>query len=374
MKTGKTLLDLANEIERQKKAKLDLVAPTAAVAMTVIARPLTPVEPGHSELAPSNALVPKLVVGTNGDARTFGVRRHAHHQLAAGLEIPRAYYDRMLETQPNLLAENVNTWLRSEPATRLVRTLDGDVRAWLSDRYRPLDNEQLIEFLGPVFAKYHGDLVVETSEITERKLYIKVSYPKVEAAIAPGDVVRSGFVVTNSEVGAGALSVYPWVLRLICTNGMKVERAGQRRYHVGRKQESFGGEVVEYRADTQRANDRAVMLRFRDTVEACLRQESFESIVTEFRTAATSTPIENPAPAVEVLAKRIGLSEAESNSVLRHLTLGGDLSAWGAANAVTRTAEDVEDFDRASEIERLGYEVIEMTQNGGTWEQIAKAA
>jgi len=70
-----------------------------------------------------------------------------------------------------------------------------------------------------------------------------------------------------------------------------------------------------------------------------------------------------PTEAVEVVVKRYGLSETEGESVLEHLSRGGDLSLWGLANAVTRTANDVESYDRAVELERFGGEVIELPKN-----------
>jgi len=36
------------------------------------------------------------------------------------------------------------------------------------------------------------------------------------------------------------------------------------------------------------------------------------------------------------------------------------LSAWGLANAVTRTAEDAADYNRATELEAAGGRVIEL--------------
>ena len=52
-----------------------------------------------------------------------------------------------------------------------------------------------------------------------------------------------------------------------------------------------------------------------------------------------------------------------------HLIRGGDLSAWGLANAVTRTAEDVPDYDRATELEAAGGRVIELAP--ADWKAIA---
>ena len=40
--------------------------------------------------------------------------------------------------------------------------------------------------------------------------------------------------------------------------------------------------------------------------------------------------------------------------MLRHLIEGGDLSAYGLVNAVTHFAQDVDDYDRATEFEALG--------------------
>ena len=48
------------------------------------------------------------------------------------------------------------------------------------------------------------------------------------------------------------------------------------------------------------------------------------------------------------------MSESESGGVLKHLIAGGDLSGYGIMNAVTRQAEDVDNYDRATEFERFG--------------------
>ena len=51
---------------------------------------------------------------------------------------------------------------------------------------------------------------------------------------------------------------------------------------------------------------------------------------------------------------------------------GGDLSAYGVVNAVTHSAEDVEDYDRATEFEALGGKLIELSSS--EWKEIAEAA
>ncbi len=121
--------------------------------------------------------------------------------------------------QPGLLDRNVNTWLSDDADRRMVRTLDGKVRAVLSERYRRLDNYDLAENVLPILQQLDGARF-ESVELTETKMYLKVVTPRVTFEVAPGDVVQAGIVISNSEVGLGTLSVQPLVYRLVCRNGL----------------------------------------------------------------------------------------------------------------------------------------------------------
>jgi len=72
---------------------------------------------------------------------------------------------------------------------------------------------------------------------------------------------------------------------------------------------------------------------------------------------------------VEVTQKRFGLTEGEKSGVLHHLIQGGDMNRFGLINAVTRTAQDVPDYDRSTELERLGGTILELPRRD--WETIA---
>src|SRR5271167_1358593 len=116
MKIGRSLQDLAAEIERRANAKKDVVAPTSSLEMVQ---------------SVSNGV--RLYVAGDDD---YAINNVAHDQIGAHTGIPSKYYDRMLAEQPQLLSRNVNTWLRATPEKRMVRTLDGTARAFLSDKYR----------------------------------------------------------------------------------------------------------------------------------------------------------------------------------------------------------------------------------------------
>jgi hypothetical protein len=119
--------------------------------------------------------------------------------------------------------------------------------------------------------------------------------------------------------------------------------------------------------------DAAFWAQVRDVVSGSLKRDVFEAQLDKLR-AASDLPITSTdlAQVVEVTAKRFQLAESESHGVLRHLAAGGDLSAWGLANAITRTSQDVQDYDRATDLERMGGEVIELSRKD--WQAIATAA
>ncbi len=105
----------------------------------------------------------------------------------------------------------------------MVRTLDGKARAFLSNRYRRLDNFQLAETLLPVLGEQEIDLKRSSFAITDTKMFMKVVFPRVSGEVRVDDVVQSGVLITNSEVGAGVLRITPLVFRLVCLNGMVVQ-------------------------------------------------------------------------------------------------------------------------------------------------------
>jgi hypothetical protein len=348
MKQGRTIQDLAQELMRQQSTKRDVVADT---------RLLTMAEGGDL-----------LRVAGQGD---FSVSAHTHGQIAQRLDIPKKYYDRMRSEAPALLEQNVNQWFQTKPEKRMVRTLDGVARAFLSDRYRRLDNLDLASAILPVIGEF-GGLVIESCEVTESRMYLKVAYPQLEREVKKGDVVQAGFLVSNSEIGQGSLEVAPFVKRLVCLNGMKVDEFGQKRYHMGRAQGDNEAAVELYRDETLIADDRAFFMKVADTVRGVLQPARFDKIVARMRESAEQKLEGSPVAAVEVLADRFGLVEAEKNSVLRHLISGGDLSAFGLVQAVTEASKEVASYDRATDLEAFGGQIITLGKD--EWKEIAIAA
>jgi hypothetical protein len=169
----------------------------------------------------------------------------------------------------------------------------------------------------------------------------------------------------------GAVTVRPMILRLICTNGATFNEAGSRKMHVGRVNEGSDGEQY-YKDDTLLADDRAFLLKLRDTINGIADETQFRALIVKMQGAKQQRIGGDVVAAVETVNKRFGLYQSEGDSVLRHLIDGGDLSRYGVSNAITRASQDVGSYDRASEMERAGGAVIELAPT--EWETILKAA
>jgi hypothetical protein len=348
MKTGLSLTDLARKIEANREMKRDYIVDTSKLTMLV-----------------QEDKKPVLELPDNG--ATFPLLPLAHDQIGARTQIPAKYYDRMLHDAPDLLATNVNAWFRLQPKRNMLRTLGGDGRAFLSDRYQRIENEEIANAALPVLAELPG-VQIPSCEVTDRRLYIHFVIPTIEGEVKKGDVVQAGGIIQNSEVGLGAVSISGLLWRLVCLNGMKTTDAF-RRNHVGRRTEDDG--EMDWADDTRKADDKAVLLKVRDMVRAVVDETRFRANLLRLQVMTDVKVTGNPAKAVEVLAQKVGATDAEQGGILRALIEGGDLSAWGMLNAVTAQAHATPSYDRAVEFEAMGGSLIELPAS--QWREVLEA-
>jgi len=327
-------------------------------------------ERGAIESTPANARLTAHVDmdGNEIDLPPSGLM--LSRQLADKLKIPHAYFERMREEQPVLLDRNVNTWLQSEDDRRMLRTLDGQVRAVLSDRYRRLDNFDLAESVLPILQQL-PDVRFESVELTETRMYLKCITSRLTYEMAPGDVVQAGVVISNSEVGQGTLSVQPLLYRLVCRNGLIAADRSLRKTHVGRSLGTEDEGLQVYQDDTLRADDKAFFLKVRDVVQAAVSEASFRQTAQKLQKTLRIPLVGDPVRTVEVLAQRYTLNDVERSGVLRHLITEGELSGYGLVNAVTHYSQEIDDYDRATEFEALGGKLIEL--GTAEWKGLAEA-
>ena len=303
MKQGKTLSELGRELQRQRLNRQDFLADTRSLEMQ------------------SDSLGSTLCLSIDDQTRSFPVGEIAHQQIASRLNIPFRYYQKMQVASPELLDQNVNTWFAENPERRMIRVLDNNVRAFLSDRYRRLDNLELCAAVLPVINEMKS-ANIESCEVTPTHLYIKVVNRKLKAEIRVGDVVQAGFVVSNSEVGLDSLRVEPLVFRLVCKNGLICKDLAQKKYHVGRQVNLSVDNAYElYSDETLAQDDKAFFMKVQDIVRAAVDEAKFALTVDKMR-EATQIPLDhNPVKSVELLADKFLLNENERGDILRQLSL-----------------------------------------------------
>jgi len=362
MKTGKSLTELAAEIERQAESKKDYIAPAQSMGLVVVEKEARFALPGIGD---------------------FGITPHAHGQLAEYAGIPKAYYDRMKAEDPDLLARNVNRWVHAEKGKRMVRTLDGDMRGLMSDRFRALDNYDLADAVFPVLKE--AGAVIASADITTSKFYLKCLCPWLdrELPVPPGlkmgvghtffpRKVQGAVTISNSEIGVGSLFIAPGSFELQCTNYATYRDEGYSKLHIGRKNGAEEG-ISRYLTDeTKRIEDAAVWSKVRDVLRAVMDGRVLDEIVGKLVDARGDVIEGDPVKVIEAFAKKNSFTEAQKGGLLKHFTNSGEASRFGMHWAVTRLSQDEEDYDEASRLERLGGEVIELPKHD--WEVLAKAA
>lgn len=347
------LTALAEQLKEIAGSKRDIMADTRFVSLS----------PHGLDSGTNRPDKLELLVDIDNDVAPFNPNRHAHGQIADHLGVPFKLYERLLVHHPDLLAGMANGLLSREPSKRLLRTVDGNLRAFLSDRYRPRDNWDLLEqAVLPVLAEHSGNVQFKRCDLTEKRMYVKIVLPDFEMPVTPkvGDTIRGGVIIQNSEVGSGALGIFPYTDRLVCLNGMVHTEYGQRSRHVGKRIESGENEDAwdVYSDATLALDDAAFFAKCKDTLRAVLNETIFAKIVSQMRDLSELRVQGSPDKAVEVFAARNGLNDTETGSMLTALIEGADLSAWGFVNAITRTARDLEDADRQTELETLAGRLV----------------
>ena len=382
MKQGKSLPEVLAELQRQNGLKRDYIAPATAFKLE---------NDGETFVLSHN----------DGKRENFDMTDLFHRQIGSTLEIPAKYYDAMRKQKPELLAQNVNAWFGDREQSYMVRSMSYEVneinsgheqhgqhefaegttgagigagttgtanirktagvaRALLSDRYRRIDNTEIAAAVLPLFAGQDG-MEVASSAVTPTRMYLKILNHRLEQEVVPGDIVQAGVVISNSEVGLGAVSVQPLVYRLVCSNGLIVNDFGERKTHIGRTVETVEDTFHIYSSDTLEAENKAFMLKLRDATLAAIEETRFSMIVDKLRDSTEAKITGHVSDVVELTSKAYGLNQGEQESILDYLIAGGDLSLYGLSNAVTRASQDVESYDRATTLESIGWQVVTMS-------------
>ncbi len=293
------------------------------------------------------------------------VHRHALSQIASKAGIPGAYLSGLVhapeEWKRDLATRTLNDFFTLDTLERdedlsssrhLVRVVNNDVRAVLSDRYRRLDSRPLVEAFAQECQVLNAVPVEGT--VTDVRVALKAFLPMVFEPV-PGEVMCIGIEWSNSDFGAGKHAVRAFIFRLTCLNGATMEDV-LAQVHLG----SRVTEDVEYSDRTYRLDTAAQVSALHDVVRNTLGPKNVNNLLDVIK-AANEKEVEWK-NVTSKLGKRLLKEELravrdafESEDVIN---LPPQKSLWRVSNAVSWIAGKTEDEDRRLDLQRLAGEVM----------------
>lgn len=373
-----SLQDVVTELQRQIEARVDFVADTRDMRIAVG-------EKGDLRLAPSNGnladFLPKDGVSILDQAlNQFGQKA----PVSGG--IPVKFLRHAAKEHPVRTADFLTGIMHDSPDRRLVRLLDGQCRAFLSDSYKVIDNYDVAKVALETCQRV-GGRVLEAS-ITDGGMRLKMISPEIwdviervrtelpsqvwyagglgsqeylskVSANTRGDLPMRGGAETvwpiatvgNSETGHGRFFLRAGILQAICFNLATVEDTFSH-VHLGSQMEVglFTRSTMEKEADL-------IYCQFRDAFTVMFTQDSFKALVARVKDSA-NTEIQSPSKAIELTVKASDvLSDEDVSTLVDYFTQEPGNSLYSLGQAVARFAQDL-DADKAGDVEELAGEIL----------------
>jgi hypothetical protein len=270
-------------------------------------------------------------------------------QLCQRLGVPTGYFRRC----PSLLQDSqVNHWLRhpetdrkeresEPPESRFLLRAKGDtLRGFLTERYSPVGNADLMRVLAPALRE--TGYSIRWCAITDGSLHVRLTDERQRREVLPGDAVIAGLHLSNSEVGKRRVTVDTLVWRLVCLNGLIALVKGKSLFsarHVGLSVPELADKLP---AMIQRAVTEG------------------ETVIERFQ-RATTVHLSNPEGVIATIASDWGLSQAMEERITTALLterLGQQETLYGLVNAVTNVAQRLPPDDRYT-LETLAGRLLE---------------
>ena len=308
------------------------------------------------EASPNRNLIVNL---PNGDSPvTETIHRHALNQVALAVDMPMKFLDSLADEKAEwgreLLAHNLNTIFHERFAGKrsLTRSVNGQVRGFLSDQYRRLDSRPIVEAFAT--AVHEKGALPYQGVVTDTKIAIQAIMPEVYEPI-PGELVAYGLSLENSDFGNGALSLRAYLLRIWCTN-LAITEETMRQIHLGKRLD----DNMIYSQRTYELDSKTTVSALRDVVRLQLDAGSLTNRMEAVR-KANDKPVDTT-QAREMLKKVLNKGEAEAafnayaSPDVYNLPAGN--TAWRLSNAISWIAGQTEDAERKLDLMRVAGDVL----------------
>ena len=117
-----------------------------------------------------------------------------------------------------------------------------------------------------------------------------------------------------------------------------------------------------FKDDTREAQARSLRLEIRDIVEDAVSQVTLDRVTHKYKMAKNMEITGDIPSLVTMTGREFDIKKDEKEGVMEHLYRRGDYTLYGLSNAITEMSQTVDDYDRASELEEVGYKVLNMSR------------
>jgi hypothetical protein len=233
----------------------------------------------------------------------------------------------------------------------LIRSVSGQLRGWLSDRYRRLDSRPLVDALAEA-AQRAGAIPIDAVG-TETRVALKVVVPEIIEPI-PGEFVVYGGEWSNSDFGNGTHSFRLFVLRVACLNGMTTENV-LKQVHLGTRLT----DDIEFSDRTHRLDTAASASALRDIVRGSLSQRGRDRMMATIQAAhERAMTVNQLSNTTRTLPKSVRKAIVDAFTSEDVINLPAGRTAWRASNAVSWIARHTESAELRLDLERTAGAVV----------------
>lgn len=289
------------------------------------------------------------------------IHQHALGQIADRFNIPIKYV-KLLNVQSdwkkNLLNHILNQHSANGKSRYLVRSVDNQVRGFLSNRYKRLNSVQIYSTFIKA-ANAIGAKVVDAFT-SDTRGYLSVVMPEAITVQTPNNgthEIAFGARMRNSDFGDGALDISLFTIRILCTNGM-IGNSIFNEIHLSKElPKNIALSERTYQLDTMRTIsvvDDACKFIF----SGDLQQYEIEKLINSSKHEI------NIKKEVEELPK-IGVLKSEVDSVMNILMGGseeagtqGKPTAFKLANAVSAVGNTIDNEQRRMDLHDISGKIL----------------
>jgi hypothetical protein len=286
----------------------------------------------------------------------FRLHDHALNQISYKLGVPQGYLKDLTRGQDwqKTLSQTIMQY-HADNSSRdrvMLRTVEGELRGFVSDRYRRLDSMEI--FMAFLMAAQSTGSVLVDAHAGETKGYLEVINPHITEFDTPfngRNYMALGARIRNSDFGDGALEVYLFGLMVKCMNGL-VGQSMLKEFHLG-------GRIpddIQISEDTYKKDTAAKAALVGDVMRQVYLPETTNKMISKIQ-GASATQIDI-IKEVEKLPK-LGLSQVETDAVGRVLMendpnngLFGSPTLWKLVQGLTAVARESKP-DRKRELEQI---------------------